>query len=51
MAGLIAKLRAFARSSRGQAAIERARREARKPENRQRLERLRARLGGRRSPR
>lgn len=47
MPSLISKLTAFARSPQGSTAIAKAREEATKPENRRRLEQLRARLSRR----
>lgn len=44
MADLMTKLKALARDSRARALIEKARREAAKPENRRRLEQLRSRV-------
>lgn len=48
MASLIKKLTDFVRSPRGRAMVEQARRQAAKPQNRRRLEQLRARLARRR---
>lgn len=48
MADLMAKLKALARDSRTRALIEKAHREAAKPENRRRLEQLRSRATKRR---
>ncbi len=47
MGSLIAKLRAWVRGTRGRALLERARQEAAKPQNRRRLQQLRARLARR----
>ncbi len=43
MGSLIAKLRAWVRGPRGRALVERARQQAAKPQNRRRLQQLRAR--------
>lgn len=48
MADLMTKLKALARNPRARALIEKARREATKPENRRRLENLRSRMTKRR---
>ncbi len=47
MADLMTKLKDLTRDPRGRALIEKARREAAKPENRRRLEQLRARVTNR----
>lgn len=48
MTSLVTKLTEFVRGPRARAAIEQARRQAAKPQNRRRLEQLRARLARRR---
>jgi hypothetical protein len=48
MSSLVTKLTALARNPRTRAAIEQARQQAAKPENRRRLEQLRARIARRR---
>jgi hypothetical protein len=46
MSKLMARLTAFARSPKGQAAIEEVRKQAAKPQNRRRIEKLAARWKG-----
>jgi hypothetical protein len=48
MASVIKRLKDFAQSPRGQQLIEQAKEQARKPENRRKLEELRKRYGKRR---
>ena len=48
MVSLITKLTEFVRSPRGRAVVEQARRQAAKPQDRRRLEQLRARFARRR---